>query len=204
MTYTVNYFPSEIIEELRGSHNLGIFMSLQTDPPLHIWFGVNDIPARIDAIDPSGTVYQGGGKLIGVPTLETQINGTSDSVEFTLSGIDVDSGTALVDAIPEVRGADLYVGLTTLDQYYQPMSSIIPIWLGRASHTAEASQAVSGSDNRTMSLSLVVTTGWDTRSRSSSALWSSAQHKAEYPTDKFCDNTASLARGVQPKWPKWS
>lgn len=198
------YIPPDVIEALRGSHNLGIFMSLQTDPPLHIWFGVNDIPARIDSVDAEGTVYQGGGRLIGVPTLETQVNGTSDSVEFTLSGIDVDTGTALADSIPEVRGRDLYVGLTTLDEYYQPMSAIIPIWQGRASHTGEASQAVSGTENRTMSLSLLVTTGSDTRSRSSSALWSSAQHKAKHPTDLFFDNTASLSRGVQPKWPKWS
>lgn len=198
------YIPPDVIEALRGSHNLGIFMSLQTDPPLHIWFGVNDIPARIDSVDAEGTVYQGGGRLIGVPTLETQVNGTSDSVEFTLSGIDVDTGTALADSIPEVRGRDLYVGLTTLDEYYQPMSAIIPIWQGRASHTGEASQAVSGTENRTMSLSLLVTTGSDTRSRSSSALWSSAQHKSVYSTDLFFDNTATLARGVQPKWPKWS
>lgn len=200
----MGYVPDVVIEELRGSHQLGIFLNIQTEPPLHMWFGVNDIPAQIDGIDENGTIYYGGGRLSGVPSLETLVNGTSDSVEFSMSGIDPATGSAIISSIPVVRGAGVFVGVTTLDQYYQPMTAIIPIWNGAGSHLVETSQSVSGNANRSMTLSLMVTSGEDTRSRPARSLWSSAHQKAEHPTDLFCDGTALLARGVQPVWPKYS
>ncbi|HBF30866.1 hypothetical protein [Rhizobium sp.] len=203
MAYSVIYVPESITKEMEGSHQLGIFVNIQTDPALHLWFGVNDIPAQIDAVDADGTVYLGCGYLNGLPTLETQINGTSDSIELSLSGLNPATGTSLLNSIPAVRGCEIYTGLTTLDQYYQPMSAIIPIWQGKASHTAIESPAVSGTDNRSMSISLVCTTGSDTRSRPSYARWSDAQIQAEHPGDLFGQQTSRLARGVQPAWPNF-
>jgi len=49
-------------------------------------------------------------------------------------------------------------------------------------------------------LSLAVVSGERTRSRPSRSMWSSAHQKAISSTDKFCDATARLARGVQPTW----
>ncbi|MDX0312829.1 hypothetical protein GOC54_17370 [Sinorhizobium meliloti] len=57
----MEFIPSNIVEEMRGSHQLGIFLRVDTDPALHLWFGINDIPANFDSIDPTGTVYLGGG-----------------------------------------------------------------------------------------------------------------------------------------------
>ncbi|MCM2293028.1 hypothetical protein NAC44_11915 [Allorhizobium sp. BGMRC 0089] len=203
MAYSVQYLPANVIEALRGSHQLGIFTSVKTDPALHLWFGVNDIPAQIDSIDEAGTVYLGAGYLNGLPTLETQINGTADSVEFSLSGVDPATGNDMLDSIPSVRGSEFYVALTTLDDYYQPLTNPIPIWQGKCSHTGEGSQAPSGSSNRSMTVSLIVTTGSDTRSRPSYATWTPAQQQAQYPGDLGCDQTARLARGVQPVWPNY-
>jgi hypothetical protein len=163
--------------------------------------GVNDIPVGFDSIDPNGTVYLGGGRLIGVPTLEVLVNGTADSVEFTISGIDPSTGQKMLESIPAVRGCAVHMGLTTLDQYYQPMSDIIPVWMGSASHLGEASQIVTGTQSPSLTLSLSVVSGEPTRSRPARSLWSSAHQKAISPTDKFCDQTARLARGVQPVWP---
>ncbi len=196
----MDFIPAHIIEEMRGNHQLGIFLRVDTDPGLHIWFGVNDIPARFDSIDPNGTVYLGGGRLIGVPTLEVLVNGTADSVEFTLSGLDPASAAKALDSIPPVRGKEVQMGLTTLDQYFQPMSAIIPIWTGVASHPGERSPAVEMGQNPAVTLSLAVVSGEATRSRAARTLWSSPHQKAVSPTDLFCDGTARLARGVQPTW----
>lgn len=200
----MGFVPDNVIEALRGSHSLGIFMRIETDPALHIWFGVNDIPVGFDSIDPDGTVYLGGGRLIGVPTLEVLVNGTSDSVEFTISGVDPATGSKMLDSLPPVRGAIVQMGLTTLDQYYQPMSNVIPIWTGTASHVGEASPSVAGGQSPTLTLSLAVVAGERTRSRPSRSLWSSAHQKALSPGDKFCDQTARLARGVIPTWPRYN
>ncbi len=196
----MGWVPDNVIEELRGSHQLGIFLRIDTDPALHMWFGINNIPANFDSIDPDGTVYLGGGRLVGVPTLEVLVNGTADSVEFTLSGIDPTTATKTIDSLPLVRGASVHMGITTLDQYFQPMSDIIPIWTGTASHVGEQSPAVASGQSVTLTLSLAVVAGEATRSRPARTLWSSAHQKAISPTDKFCDETARLARGVQPTW----
>lgn len=200
----MGWVPDHVIEEMRGSHLLGIFLHVATDPALHMWFGVHDIPAKIDSVDADGTVYLGGGRLNGLPTLEVLVNGTADNVEMTMSGIDPAAAARMLESIPAVRGRDVFVGLTTLDQYYQPMSNIIPVWHGTASHVAESSAPVAGNQNRSISLSLLVTSGEGTRSRPSRALWSSAHQKAQYPTDKFCDQTPRMARGVAPDWPKYT
>lgn len=199
----MDWVPPAIIEELRGSHDLAIFLRVGTDPPLHLWMGVNDVPVGFDSIDPDGTVYLGGGRLIGIPTLETLVNGTAGSVEFSVSGVDPSTGSKMLDSIPAVRGCSLHMGITTLDRYYQPMSKPLPIWNGKASHVSEASPTVTGNQNPTLSLSLAVTTGEPTRSRAARVLWSSAMQKSISPTDLFCDQTARLARGVQPIWPNY-
>jgi hypothetical protein len=197
------FIPDNVIEAFRGSHQLGLFMRIDTDPALHMWFGVNDIPAGFDSIDPDGTVYLGGGRLLGVPTLEVLVNGTSDSVEFSLSGIDPASASKTLESLPAVRGVAVHMGLTTLDDYYQPMSSIVPIWSGIASHVSEASQVTQSSQSVTLTLSLAVVSGEATRSRAARSLWSAPHQKAISPTDRFCDGTARLARGVQPAWPNF-
>lgn len=203
MAYSVEYVPEVVIQRLRGNTILGIFIRVATDPALHIWFGVNDIPARFDSIDEDGTIYLGGGRLIGIPTLEVLLNGISDAVEFTVSGVDPATGQAMLDDLPDVRGALVHIGITTLDDYFQPMTAILPIWQGVAARVAENMPVVSGRDAPTLTLSLSVVAGENMRSRPSRALWSSAQQRAISPSDAFCDNTAGLSRGVQPAWPNW-
>lgn len=202
-SYSLEYVPQEVCDAMRGSHQLGLFWRLDTDPALHIWMGVNDIPAGFDSIDEDGTVYLGGGRLMNVPSLEVLINGQADDVEFGISGIDPKTAQKVIDEMPDVRGKEVHVGITVLDKYYQPMSAIIPLWMGVASHPTESMPPVTGTDPRTMSLTLAVVSGNSTRSRPALVVWSAPHQKALYPTDKFCDGTARLARGVAPAWPNY-
>jgi hypothetical protein len=199
----MGWVPENVIEEMRGSHQLGIFLRIDTDPALHIYFGVGDVPIGFSSIDPDGTVYLGGGRLESIPSLEILVNGTSDAVDFTLSGIDPQTGSNTLDAIPEVRGKAVQIGLTTLDRYFQPMSSIIPIWTGTASHPSEASPAIKQGETPSLTLGLTVAAGENTRSRPSRSLWSDAMQKSVSPTDDFCKQTPRIARGVQPTWPNY-
>jgi hypothetical protein len=202
-SYSLQYVSADQVDAMRGSHTLGIFFRMDSDPALHVWMGVNDIPAGIDSVDEDDTVYLGGGRLINVPTLEILINGQADDVEFGISGIDPVTAQRVIDEMPAVRGADVHVGITPLDQYYQPVGSIVPVWLGTASHTRESMPPVTGTDPRTITLGLAVISGNDTRSRPSLSMWSPPHQKTLYPTDKFCDNTSRLARGVVPAWPDY-
>jgi hypothetical protein len=198
--------PDNVIEALRGSHQLGVFMRLDTDPPRRVWLGINDIPGRIDGIDPeTDEVYIGGGVLREVPNLEACINGIADRAEFQISGIDpVSAAQQDVEAFSAAaRGKDFHVGITTLDDKYQPMSTIIPLMTGRASFAAESMPVVQGTDNPTVSMALSVGFGITTRDRQSQVLWSAPHHRAIYPDDAFCDGTTRLERGVAPDWPRF-
>ena len=212
----MGWVPDNVIDALRGSHDLGIFYRMDTTPPLHLWFGTGEVPIGFDSIDPEGTVYLGGGRLIGIPSLEVLVNGTSDAVDFTISGVDPATGAAMLDSIPPVRGKLVQLGITTIDQYNQPMSAIIPLWTGVASHPKEARVPVGEGETPTLSLSLAVVAGENMRSRKSSSLWSEPQQievsrqlregtaQASLPDDLFCSQTGRLSRGVQPTWPRYN
>ncbi len=198
--------PDHVIEALRGSHLLGIFLRLDTPEPLRVWLGINDIPAGIANVDPdTNQTYLGGGILRDVPNLEACINGIADRAEFQISGIDPETA-AKVDVeefSADARGRDFHVGITVLDDKYQPMSSIIPLMTGRASFAAEAMPPVQGTDSPTVSIALSVGFGVTTRDRQSQVLWSAPHHRALYPDDAFCDGTTRLERGVAPDWPRF-
>lgn len=198
--------PDTVCEEMRGSHLLGVFIHIDTDPePTRVWLGVNDIPAGITSVDPTNQEkYLGGGWLREVPNLEILLNGRAERADFVLSGIkpgDV-AEVDFDDLTLKIRGKKFRIGITTLDQFYQPMSDIIPLLTGKVSHPTESSPTVSGQDIPTVSLGLSVGFGSTTRDRSSQVLWSTPHHKAKFPTDKFCDQTARLERGSNPSWPR--
>lgn len=192
-----------IIDALRGDHILGIFVYCEFEPqPLALWFGTNDIELGIESIV-NGVRFQGGGVLQGVPELEVLVNGIADRVEFTLAGIDPSSLDRYEIEQYRVRGAPVYVGITCLDEYYQPVAPIQPLWDGRASFVRETMPPVSGEESPSVALMLSVGSGVTTRARASASIWSSAHQRALYPTDAFCDGTARLARGVSPTWPRF-
>jgi hypothetical protein len=197
--------PDNVIEEMRGSHMLAIFLHIATTPPTRVWLGVNDIPAGIDSVDPTTKeTYIGGGWLREIPNLEIVVNGRAERADFILSGIKP-GDTAQVDfdeLTAEIRGKAFRIGITTLDEYYQPMSSIIPLIYGKVSHPTESSPTVTGDESPSVTLGLSVGFGATTRDRASQVLWSTPHHKSKFPTDRFCDQTARLERGSNPTWPR--
>ena len=197
----MDWLPDELIEAFRSGHELGIFVRFGFDEPLYMWFGINDIPAKITSVDSTNQEYLGGGRLLGIPELEVLINGTADRVEFTLSGVDPDTVGPLDLPNAAVRGKPIHVAITALDDYYQPVVDPYPVYPGIASFVAESSPPVSGTQNPSVTLALSVGSGDTMRERASASLWSDAQQQAIYPGDKFCAGTARLARGALPVWP---
>ncbi|AJY44661.1 hypothetical protein [Martelella endophytica] len=198
------YVPDNIIDALRGSHQLAVFVRLDTDPPLRLWLGVNDVPVGFDALDEAGAVYEGAGRLLELDTLEVLVNGTAGSASFTITGVDPDERARIVESLPPVRGCLMHVGMTTLDDYYQPMSAVIPLWQAMASHTTEAYDGGGQGDPATLRLSLTAVSGGRARSRPARTFWSAPHQKALSPTDLFCDQTGRLSRGVDVVWPYYS
>lgn len=202
------YIDDATVAALRGGVNLGIFLRIDTSPdPLRLWFGVNDIPVGIEAIDEDGAVYIGAGKLIGLPELQVLINGLADRLEFYVAGVNSDFTAQIAEAAPGVRGKEVNVGITALDSRYQPLSSIKPLWTGFAGFWAVQRKAQPPGGNQTQTILLSVGTGDLARSRSARTYWTNPQQQRLSSLlsaiDRFCDRVARYTRNYEVSWPRF-
>lgn len=196
-----------VAASFRGSHNLGIFFRLGTDPALHLWFGVNDVPIGIPSLDPEGTVYLGGGRFIAVPELEVLINGQAGRVEFTLSSAVPEFASFLLDLdtdAPPVQGAPVHVGIAALDDRWQPKTPAIPLWRGEADYWSVRQDPVPDAASMPMrTLALSVGTGNTARKRPRRIAWTHAMQQSISATDRFCDRVSRYTRQYVVTWPRF-
>lgn len=197
------YVPENVVAALRGDIRLGVFFRLGTTPPLHLAFGVNDVPITIPSVDPEGTVYLGGGAFLNVPDLEVLINGLADKVTFQLNGLTPSQVTDLLTTAPPVLGARATVGIAPLDERYQPLCQIVPLWTGTADYVAEEMKPQADpTKNRTMSIMLTCMTGDTTRSAPNLTSYADAIQKARFPTDRFFERVVRYIPGLLVAWPR--
>lgn len=208
------YVDEETAELLGRSGPLGIFWRLNLEPPdgpLRYWMGVNDYPVKdtgefetgLPSYDSVGDKYIGAGPMLNIPELEILINGAASEVEFFLSGV-TDRALAQLDAdAPAVVGTDCHVGLAPLDERWQPLSPILPVWTGTADFWTMKRDAVSGSDTPQQTLVLSCHAGDTGRSRPRRTTFTDAQQKLVHPTDKFFDRVSRYVRGYSAPWPRF-
>jgi hypothetical protein len=181
-----------------------VFFRLATTPdPLRLWCGINDIPIGIDVIDEAGAVYLGAGRLLNVPDLEVLINGKADRVDFLLPGVTVENAARVAAAAPDVKGKALHIGVATLDDRYQPLTAITPVWYGLADLWRMRQPKTADLQAPTRTLVLSVGSGATGRARARRASYTSAQQKLVHPTDKFCDFTSRYTTLRETKWPNF-
>jgi hypothetical protein len=179
-----------------------VFFRLDTDPPLRLWTGINDIGIGIDVVDEAGSVYLGAGRLLDVPDLEVLINGLADRVDIFLPGVSVEAANRVAAGAPSVQGLAVNIGVATLDDRYQPLTSIIPVWYGLAdlwSMAQTASADPASPPTRTLALS--VGAGRTGRARARRAAYTPAQQKLLFPTDEFCEFVSRYTSLYEVKWP---
>lgn len=186
-------------EQLR----LGVFWRLGTDPALHIWMGLNDLPIGIPSVDPAGTIYLGVGRLLDLPELEVLLNGQADQVEFSLSGLADEHLAIIEESAPPVGGAVCQVGVAPLDSRWQPKTDIIPLWRGIADYVVNQMQPGSGENPAVKTISVVVGAGHTARARAKKSSWTSAFQRLLSPTDAFCDRVARYTQQYIVNWPRF-
>ena len=200
----MGYLPDAVIDALRGSVNLGIFFRLGTTPPLHLWMGTGDCPIGIAALDPAGTVYRGAGRLLGVPDLDLLVNGQGDQIEFGLSGVDADFLETVSNADIEVRGAKVHVGIATLNDRWQPTTSIIPLRTGTADHwSISQEQQTDPTRSSIRSISLSVGVGDTSRAQPRNLTWTDQCQKALHAGDRFCERVSRYVQSLRITWPHY-
>lgn len=187
-----------------------IFFRLDTDPALHLWAGFGDIEIGILS-ESAGTLYHGLGRFMALPQLEVMVNGMSDRIEFFVSGFGPEAANFIDLEAPPVKGAECIVGLSSLDERYQPKCAIVPIWTGVADfRTMRQPKSKSAAQDATRTLGLSVGAGTTGRSRPRLAVWEHKTHMLEHPgvsgssgPDLIFSLLARYERLYQAAWPRF-
>ena len=200
----MGYLPDAWCAAWRGTrYNLGLFFRLETDPALHLWFGIAPITAAIPNLDVSGTVYMGAGVLLDIPNaLEVLLNGANDRVDWTLSGIDPDLTANLTANAPSVVGKLATLAIAPMDERWQLAAAPQALWHGSADFWAEAQPIQADpTKSRTRTLTLATTTGVSSRALPDFSTWTDRVQKLISATDRFCERTPRYFQGQSIRWP---
>lgn len=200
----MGYLPDETVAAFRGAYNLGLFFRLDSDPALHLWFGVSDIAARIPDLDVDGTVYFGGGILADIPdSLEVLLNGAAERADFTMSGIPADLTANLAADAPSVVGRRCDFGVAPLDSRWQMIGHVVSLWVGTADFWAEEQppQPDVGKP-RLRRLTLSTMTGNVSRALSAYETWTDRDQVNLSAGDEFCDRVSRYFPGQIVRWPR--
>lgn len=189
----------------QGTVRIAVFVFIDIDgDPLRLWFGNGDYPVPPSAIDPAGGIYKPLPPLAGLPVLSQLLNGEADRVEFSISGVSAEA-IALADEDAEtVLGAPVHMGLTGLDQDWQPLSDPIWIWEGEADSPRfswDTSTDADGVTSQTRIVGLSVGTALTGRRRPKIRIFSGVEQRRRSADDRFCDRAPTYSRGSTRKWP---
>lgn len=198
------YIPEDVTAALRGDYNLGLFLHVGTDPALRVAFGYSSIPIGIESVDPDGAVYTAVGQLQDVPELEVLLNGIADEVSFTLGGLRPEHTAHILADAPPVIGAPVYLGMSPLDERWQPKSRIVALWTGIGDYIVEEQppQKDLGAP-LVRSITLVTQGGEMARSKQSLLTYTNEAQKRISADDRFCERTPRYFQSQTIPWPRY-
>jgi len=168
------------------------------DPPalLHGGFGLIPIPA--DAVVPSDMLALGGGELLSIPDWQMLINGTTERLDFTLSGVSDDTIRLALEDAPSVRGAATYVGTIHHNDDWSIASIEWEALFEARSLKISRPQEQNGQVTRSITLTIVH--GDSTRSKSPNAFFTDADQRRKHPTDAIFSNVAGINAGTSRRF----
>lgn len=164
----------------------GVFIRIQLPDAtiLALWLGFGDIAVPINSLDIAGQTYQGLGAIVGLPALESAINGKSTRAEFTLSGVSANVA-ALADADADtIQGANVNVAVCKMDSDWQIDGDLFWAWDGIADVLATTMSSDQGG-RVSYTIRMSVGSAPAGRSRAEYANWTDAQHQISHPGDSF-------------------
>ncbi len=197
------YIPTEVTDALRGSYNLALFFRVGTVSPLRLAFGFSDMPIGIESIDTEGSVYRAAGQLQELPELEVLLNGIADEVSFTIGGLSDEHASLIVVSAPPVVGVPVHIGFAPLDERWQPISQIVPIWTGIGDYLIDDMQMGEDVNAPAMrSITLACMSGESARTKQSLKTYTDAAQRQVSPDDDFCARVAKYVQRYMPDWPR--
>jgi hypothetical protein len=206
-------FNAAVLRELKaGAPRKGIFFYLASDPPVRIWLGVGAIRPGVNVLDEFEETYLGFGEITDMPALQQLCDGSSEQVEFTISGIPPtvfrNLGPHMREQNAAIVGKFIAVGWGVFDDRWQLLDSVWWEWFGfgdflRLNHAVP--EGARSPDTWDLQL---IAGSWNTgRGRAGMLLWThphQARRALELnplaPTDLFCEQTVNMTDTEKP-WP---
>jgi hypothetical protein len=165
---------------------------------IRLWIGFGDLEVPTNDLDDAGEQYSGFGAAIGMPELESLINGASARADFGLSGV-----TAAIADLAELEedlviGAAVNVGVCEMDEQWQMTDTVFWLWDGRAD-VLQTDLKAQSDGSQTYQVQISVATASASRSRAQFANWTDAQHQLVHPGDLFLSQMPTSE--TTKRWP---
>ncbi len=193
------------IQAMRGHFNLGFFLRVDTDPALHLWWGVSDIEQQIKDVVAADETYIGAGMMTDVPdSIEVLLNGSADQIEFSMNGVNAALLPQFAIDAPPVLGAETVFGFCPMDDLWQPTTKILPSWRGFAeAWTYKIDMPESAGADARGAITLLASSGSVARSATSLATWTDRAQQRLSPGDRGCERTPMYYQGRRVTWPRF-
>jgi len=198
------YIPEDVSAAMRGDYKGALFFRVGTENPLRLTFGFSDIPIGIESVDSDGSIYRAAGQLQELPELEVLFNGMAEEVSFTLSGLREDHANLIVASAPPVVGVPAHLGFAPLNERYQPISQIWPVWTGVGDYLID--EFAPAEDLRSpsiRSITLVCMSGESARTKQSLKTYTDAAQRSVSSDDRYCERVARYVQRYMPDWPRY-
>lgn len=171
-----------------------LLLRMATDPVVRVWSGAGPLAVPTDTVETEDTPYSGLGELLNLPAVEQLINGVSQKVSFTVSGVSAEMLALAQADRATVRGATVWIGTLILDDDLQPVDGVDWEWRGKAD-TLELASTPNG-DDRVRTVTLTVAAADATRTRADLAFFTDADQRRRSPDDLFFNQIASYSAGT--------
>lgn len=196
------FIPEDEALLFRGSYSLGIYVRVETDPPLRLWSGLNPIDHVMPPIHVATETYLPV-RMLAVPELDMIINQVAARADITLEGISIEAADEIAGLGLDVVGCLVNFGFANHDKHWQPVTPIRSMAEGVADFWAMGQPAVTAGQAPTRTLSLSVGFGETGRKRARRVAYSDTQQQARYPGDTFCKDVPRYHRGYAIAWPRF-
>jgi hypothetical protein len=170
-----------------------ILFRLECDPILRLSSGFAPMRVPANARDMSAEVYKGGGDLLSVPAIRQYINGASDRLEVSLSGVSEETLRLLKEDRPSVRNAAADFGWAMHDENW---AIVDVIWKRRGFADVPTISSEDGEQGRTRTISLSIRADDTFRSNPQPAYWTAADQRLRSSDDAIFNNVAQISLGM--------
>lgn len=174
---------------------------IATPSPVRLWTGIGDFPVVNSPFDADGTVFEGGGRLINLPTFQRLANGIADRVLITLSGVTDDMRDLVYEEAEDVKGALFRLMLVVLDENWQQVGDVHGLSRGRV----DVLETTNDPDGRKRIKTISLSVGSDMTGRAVklAGTYTNAdqQMRPGSEDDRACERTPLMSQSMVIKWP---